>query len=282
MSWNSTITQENLLLSNITTANEAINAYDHQGAALYIAVILIWYSTGLAMMLFLQVRPRTLQEQFLFDSSNSSKESRFQSLKKNPFTNYRNIQADNTTKQILNELKDPERRQRLWKIYYASTEKQDEPYPQYYQTITSDSATIDRIKRKLADIHRMDAANDENPIVSQNITSTKDNRSSTVSALDSAKFFTKRFPSLRRPNGNSTTTTTTSTRSPLLRIQSQTDSPSANITVEMEPLVSGKQSFASSTNASRKRNNLFSNRFIIEKVPDNDRNPANIDKNTSE
>jgi len=280
MSWNSTITQENLLLSNITTANEAINAYDHQGAALYIAVILIWYSTGLAMMLFLQVRPRTLQEQFLFDSSNSSKESRFQSLKKNPFTNYRNIQADNTTKQILNELKDPERRQRLWKIYYASTEKQDEPYPQYYQTITSDSATIDRIKRKLADIHRMDAANDENPIVSQNITSTKDNRSSTVSALDSAKFFTKRFPSLRRPNGNSTTTT--STRSPLLRIQSQTDSPSANITVEMEPLVSGKQSFASSTNASRKRNNLFSNRFIIEKVSDNDRNPANINKNTSE
>ncbi len=277
-SLNSTITHENLLMSTITTASETVNAYDHQGAALYIAVILVWYSTGLAMMLFLQVRPRTLQQQFLFDPTDSSKQNRLQSLTKNPFTNYRNIQADNTTKQILNELKDPERRQRLWKIYYASTEKHDEPYPQYYQTITSDSATIDRIKRKLADIHRMDTANDENPTVAQNITARNDQRSSTISAFDSTKFFTKRFPSLRRPNDN----TTASTRPPLLRGQSQSDTPSANITVEMEPLVSGKQSFVPSTNVSRKRNNLFSNRFTIEKVSDNNRNPANINQNISE
>ncbi len=114
---NSTMTQTDLLTSNITTASETVNAYDYQGAAFYIAVILVWYSTGLAMMLFLQVRPRPLQQQSLFDSSNSSRKSRSQSIPKNPFTNYRNIQADNTKKQILNELKDPERRQRFWKIY---------------------------------------------------------------------------------------------------------------------------------------------------------------------
>ena len=158
-SFNSTTIQENLLMSSLPTpSSETVNAYDHQGAALYIAVILVWYSTGLAMMLFLQVRPRTLQQQFLFDSSTKN---RSHILSTKPFTNYRNIQADNTTKQILNELKDIERRQRLWKIYYASSEKQNEPYPQYYQTITSDGATIDRIKRKLADIHRMDSMNDE-------------------------------------------------------------------------------------------------------------------------
>ncbi len=159
---NATTTQEKLLMSTTTPAGETVNAYDHQGAALYIAVILIWYSTGLAMMLFLQVRPRTLQQQFLLDSSDSPRKTRRQSVGKNLFTNYRNVQADNTTKQILNELKDPERRQRLWKIYFASTEKQDEPYPQYYQTISADTRTIDRIKRKLADIHRTDSTNDEN------------------------------------------------------------------------------------------------------------------------
>ncbi|CAF4529422.1 unnamed protein product, partial [Rotaria magnacalcarata] len=45
---------------------------------------------------------------------------------------------------------DPDRRQRLWKIYYSSKEKQNEPHPRYYKTITADSATIGRINRKLA------------------------------------------------------------------------------------------------------------------------------------
>jgi hypothetical protein len=280
-SFNSTIAQENLLLS--TTASETGNAYDHQGAALYIAVILVWYSTGLAMMLFLQVRPRTLQQQFLFDSSDSSTKNRLQSIT-NPFTNYRNIQADNTTKQILNELKDPERRQRLWKIYYASREKQNEPYPQYYQTITSDTATIDRIKRKLADIHRMDTANDENPIFSSHIPPTNDNRSSTVSGSDSNKFFAKRFPSLRRPPGNTSATTTMNIRPCLVRAQSQIDTPLDEVTIEMEPLVneSEKQSSVPPTNGSRKRNNLFSNRFTIEKVSNNKTIPPTTNKNTSE
>lgn len=245
MSVNSTI--DHLLLSSTTTSvpTEPANAYDHQGAALYIAVILVWYSTGLAMMLFLQIRPRSLQQQFLFDSSDSSRKARLQSLTKNPFTNYRNIQADNTTKQILNELKDPERRQRLWKIYYASTEKHDEPYPQYYQTITSDGATIDRIKRKLADIHRMDTINDQSPAVEIAAPSSTENRSLALVPFDSTKFFSKRFPSLRRPNGNSTNPTTV----PLVRIQTPDES-------------------SSNTN-SRKQAAHHPKRFTVEKVSDN-------------
>ena len=265
-SLNSTI--ESLLTTNASNTGEP---YDHQGAAVYIAVILVWYSTGLAMMLFLQVRPRTLQQQFLFDSSDSSAKNRLQSITKNPFTDYRNIQADNATKQILNELKDPERRQRLWKIYYASREKQDETYPQYYQTITSDSATINRIKRKLADIHRMDTANDDDLIVTLN----NENRvptTTTTNASDSTKFFTKHFPLLRRPVGN-TTATPTNVRPPLVRAQSQTDTPSSEFAVEMEPLVSGKQPpIPAPTNGSRKRTNLL-NRFTVEKVSNNKPTP---------
>jgi hypothetical protein len=278
-SFNSTVTQANVIMTTITTSSETGNVYDHQGAAIYIAVILIWYSTGLAMMLFLQVRPRTLQQQFLFDSSDSSAKKRLQSLSTNPFASYRNIQADNTTKQILNELKDPERRERLWRIYYASSEQQNEPYPKYYQTITSDSATIDRIKRKLADIHRMNLPDGEGPISTSNIVTPNDNRPS-ASTFDSTKFFAKRFPLLRRPNGG-TATTTINNRPPLIRVQSQTEASSANTSVEMEPLVTGKQSFVSSSNGSRKRNNIFSNRFTIEKVSDNNTILTAVNENIS-
>jgi hypothetical protein len=273
-SFNSTATPETLITPVTTTASKPANVYDHQGAALYIAVILVWYSTGLAMMLFLQVRPRTLQQQFLYDSSNPSTKNRIQSLTANPFAGYRNIQADNTTKQILNELKDPEKRQRLWKIYYASSEKQNEPYPQYYQTITTDGATIDRIKRKLANIHRMDTHNDNDLTSSSVAVPTNDNRSS--SAFDSSKFFAKRFPSLRRPAAG----TSPNTRPQFMRVQSQMDTPLARTAVENEPLVSGKQFLTPPNNRSRKRSNLFSNRFTIEKVSDNNTIPVTVKENS--
>jgi hypothetical protein len=272
-SFNSTAIQENLLMSSITTpSSETVNAYDHQGAAIYIAVILVWYSSGLAMMLFLQIRPRTLQQQFLFDSSTKNPSN---TLSAKPFANYRNIQADNTTKQILNELTDIDRRNRLWKIYFASSEKQNETIPQYYRTITSDGVTIDRIKRKLADIHRMDSMNDDSNSASlSNVVSTNANSSST-SAFDSSKFFSKRFPSLRRQNGGATS----NSRPPFNRAHSQMDASTANTIVEMEPLVTGK---GSPSNTSRKRNNMFSNRFTIEKVSNSDPTFTPVDENTSE
>lgn len=282
LSFASNDTQGNASQSTTTTATATGDVYDHQGAALYIAVILVWYSTGLAMMLFLQVRPRNLQQQFLFDSSDSSRKNPQQSSSKNPFANYRNIQADSTTKQILNELKDPERRQRLWKIYYASEDQHDEPYPQYYQTITSDGATIDRIKRKLADIHRMDEINADTAIISSNIPSTQVNRSSTIAGFDSTKFFTKRFQSLRRPVGNTTTTATGSTRTSTMEGQESAATMPSNNAIEMEPLVRENPSAVTTTNGSRKRNNLFVNRFTVEKVPSNNPTSSTTNGNISE
>ena len=165
-------------------------AYDDRGAAIYIAVILMWYSTGLAMMLFLQARPRTLPRQFLFDSSGSTSK-RLPSFARHPFGVYGHIQADDSTKQILTELKDPERRQRLWKSYYGSSEKHNEHYLKFYQTLSLDNATINRIERKLADIDRLSSVNNDND---------DDGGGGDVPPvpLASTRFFGKRFARLRR------------------------------------------------------------------------------------
>ena len=236
--------------TNTTITSGIVNDYDYIGAAVYIAVILIWYSTGLALMLFLQVRPRTFQSQFLFDSKTTDKSTLSAT---NPFANYHNIQADNTAKQILNELKDPERRQRLWKIYYSSKEEQNKPpHPQYYQTITTDNQTIGRINRKLANIHRMGTRDGDDFVPSTLAVPSNDTKS-----------FTKRFTSSRRPNGASTTI-----QRPLYRVQSQPDTPSATSFMEVEPLTQVKQSKATSATGSRKRNIKFLNRFTVEEVPE--------------
>jgi len=113
----------------------------------------------------------------------------------------------------------------------------------------------------------MDSTLHEISIVPPNIPPTNDNRPSAMPIFDS-KFFAKRFPSLRRPGGS--TTTAINTPPPLIRAHSQTDTTSANITVEMEPLISGKQLLVSSTNSSRKRNNLSPKRFTVEKVSDSE------------
>jgi hypothetical protein len=246
------------IINNTTTASAIVDNYDYQGAAIYIAVILIWYSTGLVLMLFFHVRPRTFQNQFIFDYETNNRST---TATTNPFANYHNIQADNTKKQILNELKDPENRQRLWKIYYSSAEKQNEPHPQYYQTITADSVTIGRINRKLADIHRMDTRDDDN---------NNDNLIPTFnfSSNDTTKSFTKRFTSTRRSSG-----VTTNPQRPIIRVQSQPHTPTAaSSTAETEPFIREIQPKITPMNGSRRRNNKFLNRFTVEKVPESDKN----------
>ncbi|CAF1234386.1 unnamed protein product [Rotaria sordida] len=253
--------------TNATITNETINAYDYEGAAIYVAVILIWYSTGLALMLFLQVRPRTFQSQFLLDYQTNDVSKSFST---NPFGNYHNVEAHSVKKHILNELKDPERRQRLWKIYYSSKEKQNEPHPRYYKTITADSVTIGRINRKLADIHRIDARNRDDSILSSLDVSSNVNRS------DGTKFPNKRFTSLRR-----TSYVPTNNRELPVPIQSQPDTQTIIPNIEVKPIIGEKQPTALLANGSHKRINKFSNRFTVEKVPENNSNSSTIQENTT-
>lgn len=138
---------------NVSMANENFDLVGEQGAAIYTAVIIIWYSIGLALVLFLQMQPRTFQQHFVLDSPRTTKKI---NSSRNPFLDYRDVQENNLTKQILNELKDPERRQRLWKIYFSLNDEEKQSSAQYYQTMNADSAAIVRINRKLATIHQMD------------------------------------------------------------------------------------------------------------------------------
>ena len=175
-------------MSQFVNSTDNLSSYDEQGAAWYITVILLWYSTGLGLLVFLQMRPRTYENDFFLESS---KKIRLSPSHRDPFAGYENIQADNVAKQILNELKDPVHRQRLWKIYYSSNQQQKEPDPQYYQTISADSATIGRINRKLATIHRMDICQREDALgLSTN--------------SDTIKLFPKRFTCPRRSVEGST------------------------------------------------------------------------------
>lgn len=261
---NSTIIEENLLLST-TTPSTTSSAYDHQGAAIYIAVILVWYSTGLAMMLFLQVRPRTLQQQFLLDPANSSRRDHIKKAAANPFRNYRDIQADHATKQILNELKDPERRQRLWRIYYGSPDIESEPYEKYYQTMSSDSATIDRIKRKLADIHRIDSTEQHDTHASSTLHPVPSNEHRlSIPGLETSKFFPKRF-SIRRPTHHNSLFPARLTTH---RGQTQNDSHATHHGVEMEPLVDKKPVLAVPANNPIPQQRGSLDRFTVEKVSD--------------
>ncbi|CAF1147510.1 unnamed protein product [Adineta steineri] len=235
-------------------ANKNLDDYDYEGAAIYIAVILIWYSAGLVLMLYFRVRPRTFESRFLFDYETSGKSA---SSTTNPFARYNDIQADNIKKQILNELKDPENRQRLWKIYYSSTEKENQPHSQYYQTITSDNITIGRINRKLADIHRMDARMDSingDDLISSTVSysSNENNRP------DTAKFFSKKFNS-RRSSGGSL-----NMRRPIFRVQSQPQTPPMNSTAQVDASNTKKQT----VNSSRKPINNSLHRFTVERVPE--------------
>jgi hypothetical protein len=270
------------LASNLTnetsaTTSEPAASYDEKGAAMYIAVILIWYSTGLALMLFLQMRPRNHQNPFAFDSSKTHSTV---TSRRNPMADYHHVQADNRTKQILNELKDPERRQRLWKIYYSSTEQENEPHPQYYQTITTDNATIGRINRKLATIHRLNPRHQEEGLPLAPNTSSNDNR--LTSGFETVKFFPKRFISQRRPADPVMPAPPPPPPPTLFRAQSQPDAATSNSMAESDSLLESQQPSAPLTNGSRKRPNKFLDRFTVEKVLENSRTCSVLKENASE
>lgn len=258
-SLNSTVLATSTLTNNITET--IVNGYDYEGAAIYVAVILIWYSTGLGLMLFLQVRPHKFDNQFLLDYQPRVKSK---SSSMSAYGNYHNVEADHIKRHILNELKDPDRRQRLWKIYYSSKEKQNEPNPRYYETITADSATIGRINRKLADIHRIDEQNRDDSVLASLDMSINMNR------FDLTKSINKKPASSRRTSASGTTTTN---REPLSSIPSQIEPPpSPKINNETSKNETRIIVSTSTINGSRKRIPKFSNRFVIEKVEENNVN----------
>jgi hypothetical protein len=119
------------IMANITLTNE-ISPYDTQGAILYIIGVLIWYAIGFGLILIDDINPRRGQ------------------VKKQKHTNvYQTVydlHEQKTRNDLLIELKDKDKRKKLWEIYYSP--KQNPPL-----TIEKDIQIVDSITKQLTELN---------------------------------------------------------------------------------------------------------------------------------
>lgn len=120
-----------ILPSNVTHIEE-ISVYDLNGAIIYIIGVLIWYAIGFGLILIDDINPQPGRVQ------SHKYVSIYQTV-----TDLHEQQARN---EILVELKDKERRAKLWQIYYG-TEKN------HPVTIQKDQEAIGLIKKQLHDLN---------------------------------------------------------------------------------------------------------------------------------
>ncbi|CAF1290873.1 unnamed protein product [Adineta steineri] len=100
--------QNNTVKTETTTIIEStLNSYDNSGAMMYIIVVLLWYSIGIIFMLGMQMRARS--------------EAIEESARRRTKLLIRNLRDHTTTKEILEELVDKQKRARLWDIYLGTT-----------------------------------------------------------------------------------------------------------------------------------------------------------------
>ena len=85
-------------MSNDTSTNE-ISSNDTQGAIIYIIGVLIWYAIGFGLILFSNIKPH------IGRTKKYAHKNVYEAVNKND---------------ILNELKDPDRRKKLWEIYFST------------------------------------------------------------------------------------------------------------------------------------------------------------------
>ena len=106
--------------SNSTSINE-ISSNETQGAIIYIVIVILWYGIGFSIILFDNIRQHTHHTQ------------------PHRYTNEQKARKD-----ILIQLKDNDKRQKIWNIYYG-TEK-------HCQSIVGkDTETVHLITTQLAE-----------------------------------------------------------------------------------------------------------------------------------
>ncbi|CAF1094107.1 unnamed protein product [Adineta ricciae] len=109
-------------------------AYDSTGEILFIIAVLIWYSLGMVCMLGMQIKAR---DETVEDCARRRAKALLETL------------HDQThTKQILEELVDKQKRDRLWDIYLGTSENNSE------KVIQDDLLRIRNIEKQLAAINQ--------------------------------------------------------------------------------------------------------------------------------
>ena len=120
-------------MSNDTSTNK-ISSRDTHGETIYIIGVLIWYAIGFCLLITGNINPRTRR------------------IKKHEYKNVyeavNNLQEHKKRNDILNELKDKDRRKKLWEIYFGT-----KPNPPI--TIQKDQQTINSITKQLNENRRL-------------------------------------------------------------------------------------------------------------------------------
>jgi hypothetical protein len=109
-----------------------IPLYDAQGAVIYIVCVIIWYAIGFGLILIGDIRPRTdrIQRHRCTNVSQAVND----------------LHEQKARHDILVELKDKNRRQKLWDIYYDDERKTS-------LMIEKDNETVHSIVKQLDELH---------------------------------------------------------------------------------------------------------------------------------
>jgi hypothetical protein len=120
-----------VLPTNITHIEE-ISSYDSNGAIIYIIVILVWYAIGFGLTLIDDINPQPGR------IASHKYASIYQTVS--------DLHEQQARNEILVELKDKDRRMKLWQIYYGT--KKNHPV-----TIQKDKEAIELIIKQLNELN---------------------------------------------------------------------------------------------------------------------------------
>ncbi|UJR37218.1 hypothetical protein I4U23_029927 [Adineta vaga] len=124
-----TISPANIALN--TTHTEHISPYDINGSIIYIIVVVIWYAIGFGLILIDDINPQP---------------GRVESRKYvSVYQTVNDLHEQQARNDILIELKDQNRRTKLWQIYYGTQKS-------HPATIQKDEEAIELIAKQLNDL----------------------------------------------------------------------------------------------------------------------------------
>ncbi|CAF0724178.1 unnamed protein product [Didymodactylos carnosus] len=117
---------------NVVTGN---TVYDEKGAVLYIVVVIIWYAIGFGLTLLDDIKPQPGRE----------KPHKSVSV----YRTMDDIHEEQNRNDILNELKDTKRREKLWQIYFGNRTYSEN---HKYSFKKADELAVESITKQLSDL----------------------------------------------------------------------------------------------------------------------------------
>ena len=117
-------------------ANNDVSSYDTEGAITYIIGVLVWYAIGFGFILIDYIGPRTdrIKKQMRFSNVHQA---------------VHDLHEQKLRNEILIELKDKDRRKKLWDIYFGTNVN----HPKMFEKL--DRETVESIIKQLDEQRRL-------------------------------------------------------------------------------------------------------------------------------